>query len=120
MAITSTLSTPSATVQIGYPVSIFVNVANSGAADIPLLRIVPRVRETGNPFPFDANSKTRVHSSIAQNPTVPAGGSNNYTLKVAFHAPSLAGTYDIGCDIYTSDGQLISPTPLTLTVTSQK
>lgn len=117
MALTATITTPVATVQVGYQISAFINVANSGGSDIVLLRIVSRIRETGNSFSFDANSKARTAQSITQNPVVPAGGSSNYTMKVVFHAPSLAGTYDLGCDIYSSDGQLISPTPATITVT---
>lgn len=120
MALTSTISVPLASVQNEYQINAQVNVANSGASDIVLLRIVPRIRETSNPFVFDATSRCKASISVAQNPTVPAGGSQNYLMKVIIHAPSGAGTYDIGCDVYATDGQLISPSAVTVTVTNPR
>ncbi len=120
MALTSTITIPLATVQNEYQINAQVNVANSGLSDIILLRIVPRIRETSNPFINNATSRTKTHVDISQNPTVPAGSSQNYLMKVIIHAPSGSGTYDLGCDVYASDGQLISPSAVTVTVTNPR
>lgn len=116
-ALTSSISIPLATVPVAYRVNAQVNVANSNGFDIRLLRIVPRIRESSDPFSEDVVSRCRSSVNIDQNPTILAGTSNNYLMQIIFHAPSGSGTYDIGCDVYAIDGELISPTPVTITVT---
>lgn len=118
--LSSSISIPVSTGQAGYQFNAQVNVANSSGSDIVIQRIVPRIRETGNPFNMDATSRARMGVSISQNPIVLAGSSNNYLMRVVFHGGSGAGTYDIGCDVYGTDGELISPTAVTVTVTLPK
>lgn len=118
--LSSSISVPVASAQIGYQYNAQVNVANSGASDIVLLRIVPRIRETSNPFLQDATSRCKFHIDISKDPTIPAGGSKNYLMRIVFHAPSGTGTYDLSCDVYGTNGELVSPSAVTVTVTLQR
>ena len=117
-AITSSITIPLVTVPVAYRIEAHINVANPNGYDVQLLQIVPRIRETNDPFSRDVVSRCLSVISISQNPTILAGTSNNYLMEIIFHAPSGSGqTYDIGCDIYATDGELVSPTPVTVTVT---
>lgn len=117
MAITATLSSPFSATTIASIIPVYINIANSGASDVVILRIVSRIRETNNPYPYDATSKVKTSIGMPPNLVAPAGSSVNQTMQVIFHAPSLGSTYDISCDIYMTDGTIVSPTPITMTVT---
>lgn len=113
--LSSSISIPLATVPAAYQINAQVNVANAALSDIILLRIVPQVRETSSGS--DVTSHCEISIDISKNPRVLAGSSNNYLMKVIFHAPSLSGTYDLNCDVYGTNGELVSPSPVTVTVT---
>lgn len=113
--LSSTISVPVASAQVGYKFNAQVNVANSSASDIVLLRIVPRIRETGDTK--DITSHNHVKIDVSQGMTIPATSSRNFLMRVIFHQPSNSGTYDLLCDVYGTDGELISPSAVTVTVT---
>lgn len=126
MALTAVLSTPRSTVPAGYIVNCHIVVSNSGAGPVTISSIEPKIKSTPISFAEDKSSWTFSPVSLQANP-VPAGGSQQFPLRVIFHGANNLGsydvpnpnstTYDLGCIIYGSDGSVVTPTALTITVT---
>ncbi len=124
MALTATLSTPLSTVPAGYVVNCHIRVSNSLSNPVTLKQIVPNIKST--PISFLEDKSTFSASIVSLDvPQVPGSGFMDYLLRVVFHGANngssydnpINTTYDLGCIIYGSDGSVVVPTPIALTVT---
>lgn len=115
MALSATISLNTASALREQKVTASVTVTNSVASPVALLEIVPRIKITNQTFPHDGSSVAIGKVEVINQP-VPASGSALYIFSITFHASSLSSTYDVGCLIYGADGELVSPTPATITI----
>lgn len=122
MALSATVTLNSASIQVGQVVRAFITVSNSGAAAVSLAYIIPQIKQTGNTRPLDRSAFGAGPVAQPGNIPVPAGGSEIFTMDVAFYTPSLIldgaiqTTYDVGCLISDVSGNLVTPTPATVSV----
>lgn len=93
-----------------------VTVSNSSGSPIILSEIVPELKSTNLSFILSSPSDGLGKCEIDSNNPVPAMGSAIYVFDFVCHASSLSSTYDISCLIY-GNGEVVFPTPATLTVT---
>ena len=123
MSLTASVSIPLSTVPAEYVVNCEILVSNSSSNSITLTDIEPQIKSTPISFLEDKSSWTASPISLQCNP-VPANGSQTFLLRVIFHGSNrnnstnvpIYSTYDLGCIVYSSDGQVITPTPVTITV----
>ena len=123
MALSATVTLSSSSIVVGQTVRAFITVSNSGANAIALTYIQPQIKQTGNTFPVDRSAYGAGPVAQPGNIPVPAGGSEVFTMDVAFYTPSLIldgavqTTYDVGCLIgNAADITTFSPTPATVSV----
>lgn len=123
MALSATMSLNVSSAPVGQTVRAFITVSNSGAAAVPLAYIIPQIKQTGNTLPLDRSAFGAGPVAQPGNIPVPAGGSEIFTMDVAFYTPSLIPnggiqtTYDVGCLISDVNGNLVTPTPATVSIT---
>src|ERR1700679_319420 len=125
MALTATLSTPLSTVPAGYIVNCEITISNTAANSVTIKDIEPAIKSHPITFAEDKSSWAASPVSLVGNP-VPAGGSQQFLLRVTFHGSNRLGSYDVsnpngtfydlGCVIYSADGEVVVPTPLSVTV----
>lgn len=120
MALSATITlNPSSTISREKPISVLVTVSNSGLSPIQITEIVPKITIVGDSIFEDIQDVAVAPVQLSPNPWVAAGLSTNYTFQVSFHSPSNQfAAYSIGALVYGSDGQLISATPASITVTN--
>jgi len=122
MAITATMTVSPSSITVGQTTRAFITVSNSGATAVPISYIIPQIKQTGNTLPLDRSSFGAGPVAQPGNIPVPAGGSEIFTMDVAFYTPSLIldgaiqTTYDVGCLISDTSGNLVTPTPATCSV----
>lgn len=118
LSATTTLN-PSSTVSREKPISVLIAVSNSGASPIQVTEIVPKFTIVGDSINKDSVDAASSNPLLSANPWIPAGGSTNFTFQCSFHAPSNQfAAYQIGALVYGSDGQLISASTASITVTN--
>lgn len=123
MSLSATVSLNVSSAPVGQTIRAFITVSNSGAAAVPIAYIIPQIKQTGNSFPIDRSAYGAGPVAQPGNIPVPAGGSEIFTMDVAFYTPSLIldgaiqTTYDIGCLISDTSGNLVTPTPATVSIT---
>lgn len=123
--LSASLATSNSSVPAGYMVNCHITISNASVTSpITIQQIVPQIKSTPIPFSEDKSSWSFSPVSLEQNP-IPASGSREFLLKVVFHGANNYGTYDsspnnssydVSCIIYGSNGEVISPTPLVITV----
>ena len=123
MALSATITLSSSSIVVGQTVRAFITVSNSGANAVPLSYIIPQIKQTGNTLPLDRSAFGAGPVAQPGNIPVPAGGSEVFTMDVAFYTPSLIldgaiqTTYDVGCLIGNAlDITTVTPTPATVSV----
>src|ERR1035438_1122557 len=103
MALSAIVTLSSASITVGQVVRAFITVSNSGPNAVALSYIIPQIKQTGNILPVDRSCFSAGPVAQPGNIPVPAGGSEIFTMDVAFHTPSLIidgsiqTTYDVGC-----------------------
>lgn len=123
MSLSATVTLNTASAPVGQTVRAFITVTNTNPTATALLYIVPQIKQTGNTFPLDRSAFGAGPVAQPGNIPVPAGGSETFTMDVAFYTPSLIldgaiqTTYDVGCLIAGNDGSVFSPTPATVSIT---
>lgn len=123
MSLSATVTLNKSSAQVGQVIRAFITVSNSGAAAVSILDISPQLKQTGNTFPLDRSSYGAGPVAQPGNIPVPAGGSEIFTMDIAFYTPSfildgaVQTTYDVGCLISAQDGSLFTPTPATVSIT---
>lgn len=93
-----------------------VTVSNSGASPVVLDQIKPTIDSTALTPSTEAPSAAMGDCRVDSNNPVPALGSAIYVFDFTPHVSSLSSTFDISCLIY-GNGEVVKPTPATLTVT---
>lgn len=123
MALSATITLNTASAPVGQTVRAKITVSNSGASAVSLGYIIPQIKQTGNTFPVDKSSYGAGPVAQPGNVPIPAGGSENFIMDVAFYTPSLIldgaiqTTYDVGCLIADANGSTpFSPTPATVSI----
>lgn len=122
MALSATVTLSSSSIVVGQTVRAFITVTSTNATATPISYIIPQIKQTGNTFPVDRSSYGAGPVAQPGNIPVPAGGSEVFTMDVAFYTPSLIldgaiqTTYDVGCLISDTSGNLVTPTPATVSV----
>lgn len=122
MSLAASISLSSSSIVVGQTVRAFITVTNSGASAVALSYIIPQLKQTGNTFPLDRSSYGAGPVAQPGNIPVPANGSEIFTMDIAFYTPSLIPnggvqtTYDVGCLISDVSGNLLTPTPATVSV----
>jgi len=129
MALSAVLSTPLSMVPAGYVVNCEITISNSAANSVTIKDIEPAIKSHVISFAEDRSSWAASPVSLVGNP-IPAGGSQQFLLRVVFHGSNRLGSYDVsnpngnfydlGCIIYSADGEVVVPTPLAVTVTSNE
>lgn len=123
MALSAVVTLNKSSAQVGQVVRAFITVSNSGASPVSLLYIQPQLKQTGNTFPLDRSSFGAGPVAQPGQVPVPAGGSEIFTMDIAFYTPSfildgaIQTTYDVGCLISDVLGNLVTPTPATVSIT---
>lgn len=127
MALSAVLSTPLSNVPAGYIVNCHITITNSGSGPVTIKHIAPNIKSTPISFSEDKSSWSASGISLAQSNPVPGSGSQQFLMRVVFHGANNIGsydvpnpnnaTYDLGCVIFASDGSVVVPTPLAITVT---
>lgn len=124
MALSAVLSTTApSTVPAGYVVNCFITITNSATNSVTIQDIEAAIKSTPISFLEDKSSWSVSPVSLVGNP-VPASGSQQFLLRIVFHGSNrnnstnvpIYTTYDIGCRIFSADGEVVTPTPITLTV----
>jgi len=113
MALTATITLNRTTAPVGQKVTAVVVVSNSAGSPVTLTEIVPQIKKTALTFPTDASPVAVGKCRVDQ--TVPAAGSETYVFDVCFQSASTSE--EVGCIIYSADGQTVSPTPDTISIT---
>ena len=126
MAISASISAPVSTAPANYLVNCQITISNSAAYAVTVKQIRPRIKSTPITYAEDKSSWTAVVPG-AGGLQVPAGGSVTQLMQVIFFGANNGGSYDIPdpnsttysmtCDIYTADGVITNPTPITITIT---
>lgn len=122
MALSATVSLNTGSAPVGQTVRAFITVTNTNASATAILYIIPQIKQTGNTLPVDRSAYGAGPVAQPGNIPVPAGGSEIFTMDVAFYTPSLIidgsiqTTYDVGCLIAGNDGSVFSPTPATVSI----
>lgn len=125
MAITATIALSKSTVQINQPLQAVVTISNSGASDVNVQAVTPLIKMTGSSDPTPYNTAVAAGQpdlGPGVNVTVPASGSLAVSFPLTAFAPTTgplgagSGSYDVLCEIQTSDGSETRPTAATLTV----
>ena len=122
MSLSATVTLNTSSAPVGQTIRAFITVSNSGAAAVPIQYIIPQIKQTGNSFPVDRSAYGAGPVAQPGNIPVPAGGSETFTMDVAFYTPSLIldggiqTTYDVGCLISDTSGNLVTPTPATVSI----
>lgn len=124
MALSASLSVPLSTVPAGYVVNCHITVSNSATNGVTLQQIIPQIKSTPISFLEDKSSWSASPISL-DSPQVPGSGSQSYLMRIVFHGANNGGsydnpintTYDLGCIIYGSDGEVVSVSPIQITVT---
>lgn len=119
MALSATISLSLATVQISQPTIATLTISNSGGVSVNLTICQPTVIQHGGSqpsswIPFAAGSML---DGLAGSIKVPASGSLVLLIPYVFFQPS-SSTYDVSCNLTTSDGSFFSPTAAQVTVTN--
>lgn len=117
MALTAVVTLPLSTVQVEQKCNAVVTVSNSGGSPVGITDMLPTARETGDPVSEDASSVAISRITPGINNMVPAGGSAVFNFGFNVHGP-FATTYAIGAQLQASDGQQVTATTATLTVTA--
>ena len=127
MSLTAILATSLSTVPAGYIVNCHITISNSASGPVTITSIKPQIKSTPISFLEDKSSWSASPISLSQSNPVPGSGSQQFLLRVVFHGANNLGsydvpnpngtTYDLGCIIYASDGSVIVPTPIAMTVT---
>lgn len=122
MALSATVTLSSSSIVVGQTVRAFITVTSTNAIATSIAYIIPQIKQTGNTLPLDKSAWGAGPVAQPGNIPVPANGSEVFTMDVAFYTPSLilAGaiqtTYDVGCLISDTSGNLVTPTPATVSV----
>jgi hypothetical protein len=123
MSLSATVTLSSSSITVGQTVRAFITVTSTNANATSIAYIIPQIKQTGNTFPVDRSAYGAGPVAQPGNIPVPAGGSEVFTMDVAFYTPSLIldgaiqTTYDVGCLISDTSGNLVTPTPATVSVT---
>ncbi len=123
MALSATVTLNNSSAPVGQTIRAFITVTNTNPTATTILYIIPQIKQTGNTLPVDRSAYGAGPVAQPGNIPVPAGGSEVFTMDVAFYTPSLIidgstqTTYDVGCLIAGSDGSVFSPTPATCSIT---
>lgn len=122
MALSATMTLSSSSITVGQTVRAFITITNTNPAATSIAYIIPQIKQTGNTLPLDRSAFGAGPVAQPGNIPVPAGGSEIFTMDVAFYTPSLIldgaiqTTYDVGCLISDVSGNLVTPTPATVSV----
>ena len=124
MALTASITLNASTVQAGQPARAVLTISNSDIIPVTIATLRPTVIQTGDPITEDASSVAKAVMPLLQafNNQVPASGSADFPFSFNCQTPSTStsnpsGTYDVSCQIEAADGQNLSPTAATITVT---
>ncbi len=129
MAITATLALSQSPISFNQVSTANVTVSNSGASAVTVTGLYTRVAPVGgSAYSTGAESQASgLPAGFAPAITVPAGGSTQFSVSYLVFSPQVATSssalaapstsYTVGCDIYTSDGSVTSPTAQALTIT---
>lgn len=122
MSLSATVTLSSSSITVGQVVRAFITVTSTNPNATSIAYIIPQIKQTGNTLPLDRSAFGAGPVSQPGNIPVPAGGSEIFTMDVAFYTPSLIldggiqTTYDVGCLISDVSGNLVTPTPATVSV----
>jgi hypothetical protein len=122
MALSATISVNNSSIVVGQVVRAFITVSSTNPNATSIAYIIPQITQTGNGAPVDRSSYGAGPVAQPGNIPVPAGGSEVFTMDVAFYTPSLIldgaiqTSYSVGCLISDVNGNLVTPTPATVSV----
>lgn len=122
--LSATISLSSASITVGQVLNATLTVSNASATPINLIQVLPKTNFTGNPVSTDGSSVSYGAVPLSQgfNNVVPASGSLVVPLSYSIYSPSIkedgsgSGTYDISALVIGNNGEQISPTAATVTV----
>lgn len=122
MSLSATITLSKSSIVVGQTVRAFITVSSTNANATSIAYIIPQIKQTGNTLPVDRSAFGAGPVAQPGNIPVAAGGSQVFTMDVAFYTPSLIldgaiqTTYDVGCLISDVSGNLVTPTPATVSV----
>jgi hypothetical protein len=129
MALTATIALAQSPIGYNQQSSANVTISNSGASAVTVQELHPQILPTGAPnYEMNVNARfSALPKGFGQQFIAPASGSVVVPFNFLLFSPqvleqgnldqSVPQTYQVSCNIFTSDGSSFAPTPVTLTIT---
>lgn len=126
MALSATIAVSPSSVQINQKATATVTITSTNSSAVTVQGLAPYAQYTGSSAPFATSWAPGMPNLQANNSaiSIAASGTTTIPFDMVFFQGSEgllnagSGTYDVGCQINTSDGSVFHPTAATLVVTN--